>query len=79
MAGWREAEALFASCEVAVFERPGWSAGGAPPDVPLRRLRGPGLSVSASEVRQRARAGSGLGDLVPDSVAEYIEKKGLYR
>ena len=80
MAGWREADALFAQCAVAVFERPGASAGGAPPPgVAMHRLSGTGLAVSASEVRQRAKAGVALEGLVPASVAEYIRKQGLYR
>jgi nicotinate-nucleotide adenylyltransferase len=80
MAGWREAEEIFSRCAVAVFERPGAAGGGsAPAHVAVHRLSGSGLSVSASEVRQRAQAGADLGALVPGCVAEYIGKKGLYR
>jgi nicotinate-nucleotide adenylyltransferase len=40
---------------------------------------GPALpDVSATEVRDRARAGSGLEGLVPAAVARYIEQRKLY-
>src|SRR3974390_1701116 len=35
--------------------------------------------VSATQVRAAMKRGKGLEELVPDSVAEYIRKEGLYR
>ncbi|BBO70733.1 putative nicotinate-nucleotide adenylyltransferase [Desulfosarcina alkanivorans] len=37
------------------------------------------VDISSSRVRQRIRAGKTIGDLVPDTVNAYIERKGLYR
>jgi nicotinate-nucleotide adenylyltransferase len=81
MATWRDPERLFASCTVAVAERPG----AAPPPAAsesgarVERVPGPGLAVSSTEVRRRAREGRSVRYLVPDVVADYIVKRGLYR
>lgn len=80
MATWRDPEKLFALCRVAVVNRPGEERGelaGAPPGT--ERVAGPGLPISATLVRRRAAAGQSVRYLVPDGVAEYIAKRGLYR
>ena len=38
-----------------------------------------GIDISSSLVRRRAAAGRPLRYLVPDAVAEYIDREGLYR
>jgi nicotinate-nucleotide adenylyltransferase len=40
---------------------------------------GPELPISATVVREQARAGRSVRYLVPDAVAEYIETRRLYR
>jgi nicotinic acid mononucleotide adenylyltransferase len=35
--------------------------------------------VSATQIRAAVRRGKGLTELVPEVVAEYIRKEGLYR
>jgi nicotinate-nucleotide adenylyltransferase len=68
---------------VAVAERPGATA----PELAaargsawrVERVSGPGLAVSATEVRRRVREGLSVRYLVPDGVADYIAKRGLYR
>jgi nicotinate-nucleotide adenylyltransferase len=42
-------------------------------------LDNPLVAVSSSELRARARAGLSLRYLVPDAVAAYVERHGLYR
>ncbi len=42
-------------------------------------LEMPQFGVSSSAVRERARQGRPLRYLVPDSVAKFIEEKGIYR
>jgi nicotinate-nucleotide adenylyltransferase len=82
MVTWREPERIFAACTVAVAERPG-----APPvaaeavgaKARIARVAGPGLAISATEVRRRVREGRSVRYLVPDAVADYIVKRGLYR
>jgi len=81
--GWREPERLLRMVEVAVVERPGFAKpvlsppfGGARG---ARSVDGPGLPLSASAIREHARAGRSVRFLVPDAVADYIAERGLYR
>ncbi|MCH8919251.1 MAG: nicotinate (nicotinamide) nucleotide adenylyltransferase [Chloroflexi bacterium] len=37
------------------------------------------VAVSATEIRERVRAGQPIGDLAPVTVEEYIREQGLYR
>jgi nicotinate-nucleotide adenylyltransferase len=82
---WREPERLLSLVEVAVVERPGFASSGAEPQTPfagargVRRVNGLGLPLSASAIRERARAGASVRFLVPDAVADYISERGLYR
>lgn len=79
MASWREPERIFGLSKIAVAERPGAEA--VPPPLPsarVVRVAGPGLFLSASEVRRRVRAGLSIRYLLPDTVAAYIATHGLY-
>jgi nicotinate-nucleotide adenylyltransferase len=82
MTGWREPERLFELAEVAVVDRPGQLARDLAPPFPsargTARVEGPGLDVSATSIRERVRRGESVRYLVPDAVAEYVAKKGLY-
>jgi len=79
---WREPETILDLCTLAVAVRPGCG------EEALRRwgrrreivsLGNPGLDVSSTMVRARARAGRSLRYLVPDAVASYIVRHRLYR
>ncbi len=77
MDAWREAKALFDLCTVAVVPRSRESLPAGPgPAVPVI---GPGLPVSSTEIRRRVAAGQSVRYLVPEAVADFIEKQGLYR
>ena len=83
---WKDPGRVVALCRLLVLDRPGeknfdW------PDfynrVPkaegrVQMVTAPILSVSATELRNRASAGQPLTGLVPDAVAEYIHQHGLY-
>jgi len=74
---WRAVEEVVRLAEVAVLTRPGAPA-------PARGLvrhvvATPAIEVSASEIRARCAAGRSIRYLVPDAVADYIERNGLYR
>lgn len=79
---WHEIGALARIAHVAVALRPGsarprpaaWSRGG----LGVRGLANPGLEISSSGVRARARARRSLRYLVPDAVAHHIARRGLY-
>jgi nicotinate-nucleotide adenylyltransferase len=82
MQTWKDPERLFAMCTVAVADRPGTE--NAPParsgsSGRVERVPGCGLPISATEVRRRVREGLSVRYLVPDAVADYIAKRGLYR
>ena len=79
---WREPESILRLSTLAVAERPGcgeeaWRRWGKRPG--LVSLGNPGLDVSSTMVRARARAGQSLRYLVPDAVAAYIARHRLYR
>jgi nicotinate-nucleotide adenylyltransferase len=80
---WRAAEEILALATLAVARRPGvraprWSA-----TVRARRrvvwLENAGLEVASSDVRARARAARSIRYLVPDPVARFVARHGLYR
>jgi len=78
MSTWKDGERLLALCGVAVVARPGEP----PVDLPaggVATVVGPGLAVSSTEIRQRIAEGRSVRYLVPEAVAEYVAKRGLYR
>lgn len=81
MASWREPERVAALCTIAVVDRPG--AAPASPALPagarVERVERPTLPFSSSEVRRLLKAGQSVRYLVPEEVADYIEKRRLYR
>lgn len=74
---WRSADEVARLAEVAILTRPG------APEVrgPLVRhvVATPAIEISASDIRARCLAGKSIRFLVPDAVADYIEKEHLYR
>jgi nicotinate-nucleotide adenylyltransferase len=78
---WRDWRELVALVTLAIANRPD-----AEPTVnahiarvPHQMVSLPMMDVSSTEVRRRVAAGEPIADLVPDSVASYIERRGLYR
>jgi nicotinate-nucleotide adenylyltransferase len=74
---WRAVDEVAREVEIVVLARPG------SPEVvsPLvrRAVTTPAVEISASEIRARCLAGRSIRYLVPDGVADYIERNGLYR
>ena len=84
---WREPEEIVRLARLAVAERGKHSreqiahALGAIPGAAEQTdvFSMPRLDVSSSDLRGRVRSGAPIRHLVPDAVAEYIEREGLYR
>jgi len=74
---WRAVDEVARLAEVAVLTRPG------APEVSsafvTRFVATPAIEISAREIRARCLAGKSIRYLVPDAVAEYIDRNGLYR
>jgi nicotinate-nucleotide adenylyltransferase len=82
IASWKDTDRIFSMCRVAVVHRPG--------EVPGSELvleftmdrvswvEAAGLQVSATDIRRRVAEGRSVRYLVPDLVADYIQKRGLY-
>ena len=83
---WHEPERLFEMCVVVAVSRP--DTEDVTPcsferDFPAAasrfvQLRGPMLSISATDVRNRVANGQPIGNCVPPSVERYIRDHGLY-
>ena len=67
---WRAADELARLARVAVFERPGYKIA----DRAVLRVPMPPMPDAASDIRAH-----GARQSVPPAVANYIERKGLYR
>jgi nicotinate-nucleotide adenylyltransferase len=84
---WRDPEGVLALARFGVAEREGVRradiaerlAGLAGADERVVFFDMPRLDISSSLIRRRAAAGAPLRYLVPDAVAHYIEREGLYR
>ena len=78
---WKEPARLLSLCTVAVVGRPGEKATEARGLDPSRfvHVEGSHLPIASSALRERVRAGKSVRYLVPDAVAGYIDKRGLYR
>jgi nicotinate-nucleotide adenylyltransferase len=83
---WHEPEAVLELATVAVVERTGSHREGV--SVRIASIKGaqgvrffemPRMGVSSSFVRQRTARDKSIRYLVPNKVAEYVEKNGLYR
>jgi nicotinate-nucleotide adenylyltransferase len=82
---WREPERVARLAQLVVLERAGEGSG---EDAAGRRaleahgarfLASRRVDVSSTEVRARVRAGKSIRGFVPDAVAAYIVRAGLYR
>lgn len=83
---WKDPTGLAAFCEFIAATRPGFDLNQLQelirlnPELPkVRRLEIPALAISATEIRERVRRASPIRYLLPDAVADYISKTGLYK
>jgi nicotinate-nucleotide adenylyltransferase len=82
---WRDPERILRLARLAILERGGHET--RDDEAGRRALERRGalfpstrrVDVSSTEVRRRVRAGKSIRGFVPDAVAAYIERAGLYR
>ena len=85
---WKEPEGILELCRLAIIERPGGPDDGVAalaerfPDAvasgAVVSVAGPRVDFSASELRRILAEGQSVRYQVPDAVAEYIKRHGLY-
>ena len=87
---WKDVRRLVQLCDFVVVSRPGWaleelktieSAIGSEAVRRMAELRVevPPLGISSTDIRRRVRQGRPIRYMVPNGVAEYIEKHQVYR
>ena len=82
---WREPEAILELAELGVAEREGVRRADIVERLSylgtdnVRFFHMPRLDISSSQIRRMVAAGGPIRYLVPDAVADYIEREGLYR
>ncbi len=83
---WHRAEDLLTRCHFIVSVREGVpldearlaKSFGALAKEHIHRLMTPALEISSTDIRERIRRGASIRYIVPDAVADYISKEGLY-
>jgi len=77
---WREPEAIAKLARIAVLERGEVRTDPTPKigDDGLERITIRRIDISSTEIRARVAAGRPVAPLLPDGVAEIIEREGLY-
>ena len=75
---WREAAALAAAATFVVVPRPGAPEEAFPKPFRGRYLQGKPMAISASEIRERLRAGRSVANFVPPPVAQLLNSMQIY-
>ena len=75
---WREADALAAAATFVVVPRPGAPEEALPTPFRGRYLQGKPMAISASEIRERLRAGRSVANFVPPPVAQLLNSMQIY-
>lgn len=83
---WKDVQDYGALCTIVACNRPGSGdlSLGLPPELAALGLRWeflplPLLDISSSDIRRRVSLGKPVRYFVPDAVAEYIHRHGLYK
>ena len=78
---WKDFDELWKAAKFVAVSRPGHTMQlpDLAPDDAIEVLEVPALSISSTDVRERAANGEPVWCLVPDGVVQYINKHNLYR
>ncbi len=75
---WRDIGDIAALASFAVIDRPGTGQMPVIPGLNMESVSADCPDIGSGAVRRKVAAGEDIGGLVPDSVAAYIHRKGLY-
>jgi nicotinate-nucleotide adenylyltransferase len=81
---WKDPEASLREARFIAATRPGYDLDRLEKELPegfedrVHVIEIPALAISSTDVRRRVREGQPITYLVPEGVARYIEKSGLY-
>ncbi|CAH1000584.1 Nicotinate-nucleotide adenylyltransferase [Neolewinella maritima] len=76
---WKNADIILRDYRIQVYRRPGQEGGELSTHPSVTVYDAPLMQLSATYVRNCIREGHSVRYLVPDAVAEELEKSGLYR
>ncbi len=78
---WREPERILTESRLLVAARPDFSIDNIPENLRgrVKFLANPLLDISSTQIRQNIKNNHPVQQLVPDSVADYIARNGLYK
>lgn len=76
---WERYDEIAALASIAVFPRRGYEDATPPDGFSWTALELPGLEISSTDIRERARTGRPVVGLVPPKVQSIIERDELYR
>jgi len=77
---WKDPDKILRSCQLVVLQRPDVNLDSALPKFKNHSiiLKSPLINISATEIRQKIRAGDSISHLVPQPVEQYIYEHDLY-
>ena len=82
---WKDPEEVLGEARFIAATRPGYDLDRLEKELPagfedrVHVLEIPALAISSTDVRRRVREGRPVRYLLPEGVARYVEKNGLYR
>jgi nicotinate-nucleotide adenylyltransferase len=81
---WKDPEEILRLAEVIAATRPGYDLSRLEETVPaavgrVHAMTIPALAISSTGIRARVASGAPINYLVPEGVARYVGKRGLYR
>jgi nicotinate-nucleotide adenylyltransferase len=81
---WKDPEEVLRLAEIIAATRPGWDLSKLVDRIPaaagrVHVMTMPALAISSTDLRDRVAKGTPVTYLVPEGVANYIAKRGLYR
>lgn len=81
MRSWCNPEGVLDLAQVVVASRPGFDVGRIDPVLrkQMQFVETPLLEIASTQIRRRVQQGAPIRFWVPDAVAQYIDRRGLYR